>query len=76
MTRLSCARCGQRYYGPPSPGLVCDFCHAPLEESLWSPHGRRADMVPLPVVRAPLPPVPAGAEDEHERLLRTLQGAS
>jgi len=55
---------------------VCDFCHAPLEESLWSPHGRRADMVPLPVVRAPLPPVPAGAEDEHERLLRTLQGAS
>jgi hypothetical protein len=64
MTRLSCARCGQRYYGPPSPGLTCDLCHAPLEEHGWSPHGRRAEMVPLPVIQAPLAPGDPGWEPD------------
>jgi hypothetical protein len=33
-------------------------------------------MVPLPVVPAPLPPAHPGSKDDHERLLRTLDGAA
>jgi len=49
MTKLSCARCGQRYFGHWSPTLRCGFCHAPLEETGWATHGRRASMMALPV---------------------------
>jgi hypothetical protein len=49
MTKLSCASCGQRYFGHWSPTLRCDFCHAPLEETGWATHGRRAGMMALPV---------------------------
>ena len=49
MTKLSCASCGQRYFGHWSPALRCDFCHAPLEETGWATHGRRAGMMALPV---------------------------
>lgn len=55
MTKLSCVGCGQRYYGLPSQSLRCDFCHSPVEETMWSAHGRRAAMAPLPVVQPPLP---------------------
>jgi hypothetical protein len=58
MTRLSCTGCGQRYYGPPSPGARCDLCHALLEETGWATPGRRHGMVPLPVVAPPLPAYP------------------
>jgi hypothetical protein len=54
MTRLSCTGCGQRYYGPPSPGARCDLCHALLEEAGWVTPGRRHGMVPLPVGEPPL----------------------
>ena len=53
MTMLTCSRCGQRYYGLRAPGSTCDFCHSPLQEPDWHTHGRRAQMVPLPVVPAP-----------------------
>jgi hypothetical protein len=49
MNKLSCARCGQRYFGIWSPALRCDFCKAPLEETGWTNHGRRADVMALPV---------------------------
>jgi hypothetical protein len=49
MTKLSCGRCGQRYFGHWSPALRCDFCRAPLEETGWATHGRRADAMALPV---------------------------
>ena len=49
MTKLSCARCGQRYFGHWSAALRCDFCKAPLEETGWTTHGRRADVMALPV---------------------------
>lgn len=61
MTMLTCSRCGQRYYGLRAPGSTCDFCHSALQEPDWHTHGRRAQMVPLPVV--PLPVVAAPAPD-------------
>jgi hypothetical protein len=49
MTKLSCANCGQRYFGHWSPALICDYCHGPLEETGWATHGRRAGVMALPV---------------------------
>ena len=49
MTKLSCASCGQRYFGHWSPALRCDYCHGPLEETGWTTHGRRAGVMALPV---------------------------
>ena len=49
MTKLSCVSCGQRYIGHWSPALRCDYCHAPLDETGWATHGRRAAMMALPV---------------------------
>jgi hypothetical protein len=49
MTKLSCTSCGQRYFGHWSPALRCDFCRAPLEETGWATHGRRAGVMALPV---------------------------
>ncbi|HKR98349.1 MAG TPA: hypothetical protein VJU79_02430 [Candidatus Dormibacteraeota bacterium] len=62
MNKLSCVMCGQRYHGTWSPDLVCDFCHAPLEESSRTHGGRRAGMVPIPLVRPPLPAYPQSGE--------------
>ena len=61
MTKLSCVGCGQRYYGLPSQSLRCDFCHSPVEETMWNARGRRAAMAPLPVVQPPLPAYPQTA---------------
>jgi hypothetical protein len=58
MIMLSCARCGQRYYGSQSQMTRCPFCQGPLEEMSSAARGRRTDMVPLPVVSQP-PGVPA-----------------
>jgi hypothetical protein len=55
MIKLSCSGCGQRYYGLPSQASRCDFCNAPLKETGWNTHGRRAAMMPIPVVQPPLP---------------------
>jgi hypothetical protein len=77
MKRLSCTGCGQRYYGAPSQAHRCDLCNAPLEETGWSTPGRRAAMVPLPVVQPPLPAYPEtgrmdlfGTPDPFERAVR------
>jgi hypothetical protein len=53
MIMLSCARCGQRYYGPQSQMARCPFCQGPLEEMSAAARGRRTDMMPLPVVSQP-----------------------
>ena len=50
MIMLSCARCGQRYYGPQSHMARCPFCQGQLEEMSAAARGRRTGMMPLPVV--------------------------
>ena len=64
MTKLSCPACGQRYYGVRSHGARCHYCQAPLEDTGWSGRGRRATMMPLPLVEpAHLEPRYAGSEE-------------
>lgn len=73
MSNLRCAGCGQRYYGFAPHEVRCFYCGSPLEHAGWPAGGRRAAMMPQPVVEPQRLGRPEGGH--HERLRHVLEAA-